>query len=320
MAPLQLPGHCAIPAAAAAGLPGSLAHLFSPGTALPGMRSPMLPSPLLAALGRTTAGLPGMLSPLHPPGMCTDGQRPASAASSLQLRVATALKGSAAAAAAGAQGGSAAGAAVSAMVPLVHPCALAPDLAPVVHRRQGLELLPILPLQGGMFQFQMQQQAVAARLAMVGESAGMAPLGGSPPAGAGQGHGCIPEVVFKLPGPNGAGHGPVSSASSRGRAAGAAGGPVPQGRAAGIADSAPDMGQAESPHGPGPVGEAPAGSLTAQIARKIREVEGKVRQVEERWGPLSLKTAQAHFLLHRACMHPQAAATFQETAAQTLQW
>lgn len=71
--------------------------------------------------------------------------------------------------------------------------------------------------------------------------------------------------------------------------------------------------------GPGATGDDSRAEVAAQIARKIREVEGKVRQVEKRWGPLSLKTAQAHFLLYRACRHPQAAQGFQAAAARALQ-
>jgi hypothetical protein len=48
-------------------------------------------------------------------------------------------------------------------------------------------------------------------------------------------------------------------------------------------------------------------------------VQGKVAQVEAKWGPLSLKTGRAHFLLHHACRHPQAAPLFAEQAERALQ-
>jgi hypothetical protein len=51
---------------------------------------------------------------------------------------------------------------------------------------------------------------------------------------------------------------------------------------------------------------------------KICEVQGKAAQVEAKWGPLSLKTGRAHFLLHHACRHPQAAPLFAEQAEQAL--
>ncbi|KAL4443780.1 hypothetical protein ABPG75_011517 [Micractinium tetrahymenae] len=304
--------------ASSAGRPGHLASLLSPGTALPAFRSPMLASPLLAAMGRMSAGLPGLLSPLSPPGAAAATQPPASAGSSLQRKVVPALKGTAVAAAAG-PGGSASGTTVPAMVPIVEPAALLVDLASGLHSCQGPHLLPILQLQHGVFGQRAGQQQGAVGLAMVGESAGMAALGDSKPAGARPGHMSIPEIVFKLPEPAGGGCKPVSSASSRGRGTGGVGAAVLPEAAAAAGGEAPSTAEAASLGAPSAAAGAPAGGVGAQIARKIREVEGKVAQVEERWGPLSLKTAQAHFLLHHACRHPLAAAAFQREAAQALQ-
>lgn len=276
----------------------------------------MLPSPLLAVFGRTLAGRAGMLSPLPPPGPSPGGQPTSAAGSTLQRTAA--LKGSAAAAATESQGAMTPGHAVSAMIPLVEPADLAPGPAPAVHRRQGTDHLPILPLQGGMFiqvQPQARRQEAALRLAMVGESEGLSvSLGGPPPAGSRPACAGIPDIVFKLPEQAGAGCQPVSSAGSRGRAVSAAGGSAIR-EAAGSAGDAMGTWADANRIGPGPANEG----LAAQVAHKIREVRDKVRQVEERWGPLSLKTAQAHFLLHRACRHPQAAADFQAAGMQALQ-
>lgn len=60
------------------------------------------------------------------------------------------------------------------------------------------------------------------------------------------------------------------------------------------------------------------GGATA-IVEKIREVEGKVWAVEKKCGPLSLKTGKAYFLLHHACLHPQAVPLFQAKADEALQ-
>ena len=54
------------------------------------------------------------------------------------------------------------------------------------------------------------------------------------------------------------------------------------------------------------------------IAARIAEVEAKVAAVEARWGGDSLRTGQAHFLLHFACCHPQAARLFPLKAAEAL--
>lgn len=81
--------------------------------------------------------------------------------------------------------------------------------------------------------------------------------------------------------------------------------------AAGLAGG--PAGSASTATAPGAVPAAAAG-----IVQRVREVQAKVRQVEAKWGPLSLKTGQAYFLMAHACMHPQAAALFRAEAEAAL--
>jgi hypothetical protein len=57
---------------------------------------------------------------------------------------------------------------------------------------------------------------------------------------------------------------------------------------------------------------------SAAIVRKVQEVEGKVQAIEQKWGPHSLKTGQAFFLLYHACRHPQAAPHFHIKGTEAL--
>ena len=66
---------------------------------------------------------------------------------------------------------------------------------------------------------------------------------------------------------------------------------------------------------------AAPGALPAaapSIVQRVREVQAKVQQVEAKYGPLSLKTGQAYFLMAHACMHSQAAALFRAEAEAAL--
>ena len=258
--------------------------IFSPGHGLPDFRSPLLASPLLACFGKTPAGMPGMFSPLAPPPTAPDATSQHAHSSGQQLRAgscSTVQQRPVAVPALvrGASGAYAGEVAPPAMVPIF--CG-----APAAQAAPGQQLgcLPgILPLD--LYQPALQTP--------VGESAGghAADGGGAGADGAGA---CIPEIVFRLapqqehasaaPKPVAvAGARPTSSSSSRGK------------------------------------GEAAGDAASRAIAAKIREMEGKVQQVEERNGLLSLKTARAHFLLHRACRHPQAAAAFAREATVALQ-
>lgn len=200
---------------------------------------------------------------------------------------------------------------------------------------QHLELPAILPLD-------LSQQLWTPRSAVAGAGGGGA---GRPAAAAAEG---VPEVVFRVakqgcdgcssssgpiairvfaggqapltveavasgsfeivPGPM-ATAGDAAIARSAGHVALTAGGNLP----AGLAGTAVSSGGGSSPNT-----AAAAAAAAAGIARKIGEVESKVAAVAARWGPLSLKTSRAYFLLHHACRHPAAESLFQAKGEEAL--
>lgn len=342
----------------AGGGAANLASLFSPSSSLPGFRSPLVALP---AFGNTPAGLPGLLSPDQPGHAALGGsgaqkqQRPRSTDSSRQERVASALKGTAAA---GATAPAAPGTALSAMVPVCEGAAA------------GLESFLPLP-------FPLPCADLAAFCG------GGGPLPGAllpPPAG-------VPAIVFR---PQPAAEPVLLRPASKAPAAAIHADcwlPLDSAAAAAgtfdiVPDPACDRGEAEA----GGAGGASAAAAAAIVA-KIAEVEGKVHQVgglgtrarlgrgllppsslvdcvqacsalpsatrtslppsclsphayphppsqpfhlpapsparpppqvEAKWGSLSLKTGRAYFLLHHACRHPAAAPLFRRKAEEAL--
>lgn len=194
------------------------------------------------------------------------------------------------------------------MVPLCGPTAAPAGV-------QQLDLPPILPLH--------ISQLVAAPAGTAGVPAGGEGLWGLPPltggagapAGAAAAAASLPRIVLSqqarphavpvLPACATSGSVPASFPTL-----------TPDAAAAGRFDIVPGPDEAAAALRGAVVPSASPSSSAA--AAKILEVEAKVRQVEAKWGPLSLRTGRAYFLLHHACRHTAAAALFWRKGEEAL--